>query len=248
MIPGSATVRIQDPYVLAEHFVIGTLYKIVRVGTTDFTLVGASNNNVGTSFVATGAGTGNGVVSLGKYLFFGSSNAYATISDGGLIGTTDGTANKALIAPSGGSVSLKRQCEFTIIITGYYGFAGLANTSWLISGGLYPGYDGAGNSVARGFGGGSGNLIVYKGNVVSSGLTIPSVNDVIGFILDNSANTVDVYRNGVKEFSVGSIVAGNYGPCLAGNTIGAPNPGSSASVNCGQSAFAYPVAGAVGFY
>lgn len=44
----------------AGSFVNGTSYSITTVGTTDFTLIGAANNNVGTVFVATGAGTGTG--------------------------------------------------------------------------------------------------------------------------------------------------------------------------------------------
>ena len=47
----------------ATALVAGTIYQILTVGTTDFTLVGAGNNNVGTVFTATGAGTGTGTVS-----------------------------------------------------------------------------------------------------------------------------------------------------------------------------------------
>lgn len=46
--------------VTAGDFVIGTTYKIVSAGTTDFTLIGASSNAVGTMFTATEAGTGTG--------------------------------------------------------------------------------------------------------------------------------------------------------------------------------------------
>jgi len=49
--------------VTAGNFVAGTTYKIVSIGTTDFTLVGASSNTIGLSFVATGAGTGTGTAS-----------------------------------------------------------------------------------------------------------------------------------------------------------------------------------------
>ena len=45
----------------AGSFVTGDYYQIRSVGTTDFTLVGAPDNNVGTRFEATGAGTGTGV-------------------------------------------------------------------------------------------------------------------------------------------------------------------------------------------
>lgn len=48
--------------VTAGSFVTGTRYTILSVGTTDFTLVGASANTVGVEFDATGAGSGTGVV------------------------------------------------------------------------------------------------------------------------------------------------------------------------------------------
>lgn len=54
----------------AGTFVVGTTYTILYVGTTDFTLVGAASNTVGTTFVATGAGFGTGVATtVQKYLF-----------------------------------------------------------------------------------------------------------------------------------------------------------------------------------
>lgn len=45
---------------VAGSFVVGIVYKIVTAGTTNFTLIGAANNNVGTEFTATGAGSGTG--------------------------------------------------------------------------------------------------------------------------------------------------------------------------------------------
>jgi hypothetical protein len=49
--------------VAATALVAGTIYQILTVGTSDFTLVGASANTVGTIFTATGATTGTGTVS-----------------------------------------------------------------------------------------------------------------------------------------------------------------------------------------
>ncbi|MBT8448730.1 MAG: hypothetical protein KJO69_03520, partial [Gammaproteobacteria bacterium] len=46
--------------VTAGNFVTGVSYRIVSVGTTDFTLIGAASNTVGLVFTATGAGTGTG--------------------------------------------------------------------------------------------------------------------------------------------------------------------------------------------
>jgi hypothetical protein len=45
----------------AGNFIIGRRYIITKVGTTNFTAIGASSNQVGANFVATGAGTDTGV-------------------------------------------------------------------------------------------------------------------------------------------------------------------------------------------
>lgn len=52
--------------VTAGSFVIGKMYRIASVGTTDFTLIGAVNNVVGTHFIATGAGSGTGTAELSR--------------------------------------------------------------------------------------------------------------------------------------------------------------------------------------
>jgi hypothetical protein len=49
--------------VAATALVTGTVYQILTVGTSDFTLVGASANTVGVIFTATGTTTGDGTVS-----------------------------------------------------------------------------------------------------------------------------------------------------------------------------------------
>ena len=46
--------------VTAGSFIIGNTYTIATVGNTTFTAIGAGNDNIGTSFVATGAGSGTG--------------------------------------------------------------------------------------------------------------------------------------------------------------------------------------------
>jgi hypothetical protein len=57
----------------AGSFVVGQSYIIKSVGSTDFTLVGAADNNVGTEFVATGVGAGTGKAKPGLIEFTGSS-------------------------------------------------------------------------------------------------------------------------------------------------------------------------------
>ena len=49
--------------VAATALVTGTIYQILTVGNSDFTLVGASASTVGTVFTATGTTTGTGTVS-----------------------------------------------------------------------------------------------------------------------------------------------------------------------------------------
>ena len=46
--------------VTSGSFTIGKKYTIVATGSTDFTLIGAANSTPGTTFIATGVGTGNG--------------------------------------------------------------------------------------------------------------------------------------------------------------------------------------------
>jgi hypothetical protein len=49
---------------VSGDFVVGQTYVIETVGTTDFTLIGASSNTVGEIFVATGPGTGTGTATV----------------------------------------------------------------------------------------------------------------------------------------------------------------------------------------
>ena len=71
----------------------GVEYQIITGGTTDFTLIGAADSLRGTTFTATGAGTGTGLVvttSTVKQAFFGwdrSDNKFKWIPDGTLTGT-----------------------------------------------------------------------------------------------------------------------------------------------------------------
>ena len=58
---GAATATIS-----AGSFVVGTVYTILTVGTTDFTAIGASSNTVGVIFTATGAGSGSGNATTGS--------------------------------------------------------------------------------------------------------------------------------------------------------------------------------------
>jgi hypothetical protein len=57
---GVAKAKLIQSVVSAGSFVSGTSYVIQTLGTTDFTLIGASSNTVGVTFTATGTGSGTG--------------------------------------------------------------------------------------------------------------------------------------------------------------------------------------------
>ena len=59
---------LQEPSVTAGAFVTGTVYRILTVGTTNFTLIGAAASTVGTVFTATGAGSGTGTATASGIL------------------------------------------------------------------------------------------------------------------------------------------------------------------------------------
>lgn len=57
---GQAAAENLGKFVTAGNFRVGEVYKIVNTFDTDFTLIGASSNDIGTVFTATGVGTGTG--------------------------------------------------------------------------------------------------------------------------------------------------------------------------------------------
>ncbi len=71
----------------AGSFVVGRPYRITSSGTTNFTLIGAADSNVGTTFTATGVGSGSGtaqddteavwqLASFGRYLIAAQGSRY----------------------------------------------------------------------------------------------------------------------------------------------------------------------------
>jgi hypothetical protein len=93
------------PAYAATALVNGQTYRIVTVGSTDFTLIGASANTVGTIFTATGPGTGTGTAILnagnmpGRLVFSTTADGASTPTERMRI-TSDGYAR--LSANSGG--------------------------------------------------------------------------------------------------------------------------------------------------
>jgi hypothetical protein len=74
----------------AGYFVSGQTYTITEVGTTNFTAIGAVENSVGITFVATGVGTGTGTATRVTY-------QQAAVIDGSALGlTTDDGFGKSI--------------------------------------------------------------------------------------------------------------------------------------------------------
>ena len=75
--------------VTAGAFVVGSVYKIVTPGTTDFTVIGSTDSVTGTTFTATGIGTGIGTATI--------SSATVTISSNVSISPTPGNVTMKYI-------------------------------------------------------------------------------------------------------------------------------------------------------
>lgn len=118
--------------ITAGSFVIGNTYTIVSIGTTDFTSIGASSNQLGVVFVATGIGSGTGTASspstittsgatniaamqriiVGSYIELAGMTASSGANNGKAlvtaVNTTNGTltlGNKTLVAETANSSS-----------------------------------------------------------------------------------------------------------------------------------------------
>ena len=81
----------------ATAIMAGKTYEIVSAGTTDYTLIGAANNTVGTRFTASGVGTGTGTVKSystygdlandGSNLLYTGGNLSVNVGTGGYVKT-----------------------------------------------------------------------------------------------------------------------------------------------------------------
>jgi hypothetical protein len=115
--------------VTAGAFVVGTLYRIATVGTTDFTAIGAASNTVGVDFTSTGAGTGTGTATPKTYyqLIGVGTNAY--LGDLVDVDVTGAAANAMLVAVSVGSPATiewqdRTPVEVTALLSDFVGDTG----------------------------------------------------------------------------------------------------------------------------
>lgn len=83
------------PDIVADQIQVGTRYIIKTIGTTDFTLIGATSNTVGLSFVATAVGSGTGTVNV-SYLGVGNLVNISSVEE-----TTEIEAKGAVVTLTG---------------------------------------------------------------------------------------------------------------------------------------------------
>ena len=91
-------------------FEVGSTYTINSLGTTDFTLIGATSNTVGETFIATGVGTGNGtaIVLTGYVSRFFSADpgvTYTDPNDGSLYDEETASSGTQTVSTNSGPVT-----------------------------------------------------------------------------------------------------------------------------------------------
>ena len=80
--------------VIGGNFIVGSTYRIIETGTTDWTSIGSLSNDPGTKFVATGIGSGTGTATAIYYVHSIDSDTEFTISAaqyGDIFNLTNGT-------------------------------------------------------------------------------------------------------------------------------------------------------------
>ena len=79
--------------VTAGSFIVGNIYTITTVGTTNFTLIGASANTVGVTFICTGVGTGTGTATKNNFYYGDRIVTFDSTDPTKVVSLTDGAGN-----------------------------------------------------------------------------------------------------------------------------------------------------------
>ena len=182
--------------VSAGSFVNGSSYVIVTVGTTDFTLLGAANNSIGTVFTANGTGTGGvgvGTASLQTtdlselFLFNGNDHInQASILDRirmlsgayifqGLTSYTQGTFEEVATVTAVSTRLIIKENDYAV--PGAVGIATDSPTSTLHSAGSFSANI---TSVAAAITLSSTHCVVYCSGTTSYAVTLPTAVGITG--------------------------------------------------------------------
>lgn len=182
--------------VAAGSFVPGRTYVIVSPGTTDFTLIGAANNTIGTSFIALGAGSGSGTA-LQTYLV-GSTFTCANI------GTSMGTGTAFRIT----NTTAQLVTSGAFIVTATYIIQSIGTTDFTLIGA-------ASNTiglsfVATGVGAGTGKAYRVNSLGLSGSVVLPVTPTIIsptisGAVMSTMASSV--LTSGTSQSASGATVS-----------------------------------------
>ena len=228
--------------VTAGSFVPGRTYVIVSPGTTDFTLIGAANSTIGTSFIATGVGSGSGTA-LQTYLVgstFTCANIGTALGNGTAFRVTNTTAQ---LVTSGAFIVTATYIIQSIGTTDFTLIGAASNTIGL-------------SFVASGVGTGTGkayrvNSLGLSGSVVlpvASTIVSPTISGAVMSTMASSILTSRTLQNAlttavlfssipswVKRITVmlnGVSTTSTGVPTLRlGTTSGVENTGYTSSIN-----------------
>lgn len=201
--------------ITAGSFVVGTWYTILSVGTTNFTLIGASSNTVGVIFQATGAGTGTGTAAVTPSQYTVSSVNYATkqitftttfTATAGAIIYRFRAANASFRSFSRWTTSLSAATNY--LPTQFQIYSG--GETLFLNGGLVndQDYDLVSGTITNFPAVASGTLTIFQFALNNFGVpngspAIVSTNTVIGqtaYIFNYDANAFQLYNSGMLQF------------------------------------------------
>ena len=107
----------------AGTFTVGVTFVIAVVGTTDFTLIGASANTVGISFVSTGLGTGTGTATSRNTGSYNTANGYQALLNNTTGANNTATGYRALYSNTTGIYNSATGSDALLYNTGSYNTA-----------------------------------------------------------------------------------------------------------------------------
>ena len=179
----------------AGSFVIGLSYTILSVGTTSFTSIGALSNTVGTTFTATGVGSGTGTAALNNTnntaIGYNSGNGITSGNNNTIIGAYTGSAapvsatgsNYIVVSDGQGNVPVYwKGTTSEMFVGGTSGTAGQVLTSG--GSGVAPSWQAA----AGGFP--SGTALLFQQTAAPTGWTkVTTYNDAALRVVSGTAGT-----------------------------------------------------------
>lgn len=195
--------------VTAGSFVIGKMYRIATLGTTDFTLIGAINNVIGTHFIATGVGTGTGTAELSQTVE-NKLRETVSVKDFGAVG--DGVTDDFAALQAAIDYCIDNQ-RALFVPTGVYSISAplivgkFSAGSWLYSSLTIEGEKGTWQD---------------EGALIKSPRIVPTFKDTFAIGIQNGRNVTikNIVCFGLNTFGIGNgLTAPNYPEMMTNSTF-----------------------------